>query len=123
MAENSHNHPKTSKPIQSQWVAENNMPEMPKPWDLQHDDNGRPQVLDTSDQLKSYASKCVSAAREQDLEAMRAVEEALEDTLQSLCWLAFGECRNVTERRVLTASQAEEKARAAIALLRERIES
>lgn len=41
--------------------------------------------------------------------------EALEDTLQSLCWLAFGECRNVTSRPLLSALQAEEKSRAAIA--------
>lgn len=29
---------------------------MPKPWDLQHDDSGRPQVLFTADQMRIYGA-------------------------------------------------------------------
>jgi hypothetical protein len=50
---------------------------------------------------------------EQNLrERVKALEEGLADAAQSLCWLAFGECRNITDRPLLTALQVEASARA-----------
>lgn len=42
------------------------------------------------------------------------LKETLEDTLQTLCWQCFGECRNITPRRILEPNEAEIKARAAL---------
>lgn len=38
------------------------LPPLPKSWDLQHDDNGRPQVLFTADQMREYARLAIAAA-------------------------------------------------------------
>lgn len=38
------------------------LPELPKPWDLQHDDDGMPQVLYTADQMREYGRACALAA-------------------------------------------------------------
>lgn len=58
----------------------------------------------------------VMRQRIERLEAVKAqMLEALEDTTQALCWLAFGECRNITDRPLLKAQEAEAKARAALA--------
>lgn len=52
-------------------------------------------------------------ATEQNLrERVKALEDGLADAAQSLCWLAFGECRNITDRPLLTALQVESAARA-----------
>lgn len=56
-----------------------------------------------------------------DEELMREVFDALGDTLRTLCWLAFGECRNITNRPLLTAKQAEAKAIASRRRLRQRV--
>lgn len=45
-------------------------------------------------------------------ERVKELEEGLADAAQSLCWLAFGECRNITDRPLLTALQVESSARA-----------
>ena len=44
-------------------------------------------------------------------ERVKELEEGLADAAQSLCWLAFGECRNITDRPLLTALQVESAAR------------
>lgn len=40
------------------------LPPLPKPWDLQHDDSGKPQVLYTAEQMTIYALTAVLAERE-----------------------------------------------------------
>lgn len=55
-----------------------NLPPLPKPWDLQHDDNGFPQVLFTAEQLRTYGRLCAEAEREacaKLCEAMWSVED------------------------------------------------
>lgn len=51
------------------------LPELPKPWDLQHDEDGRPQVLYTADQLREYAKQAAELERERILGLLRDVEE------------------------------------------------
>lgn len=48
------------------------LPELPKPWDLQHDEDGRPQVLYTADQLREYAKQAAELERERCIAAVVA---------------------------------------------------
>ena len=58
------------------------LPELPKPWDLQHDEDGRPQVLYTADQLREYAKQAAELERE-------ACERAVLDCAPRMPWSLF----------------------------------
>lgn len=52
------------------------MPPLPKPWDLQHDDDGRPQVIYTADQMRAYAQ---AVADERVREALERAAQICDD--------------------------------------------
>lgn len=71
---------------------------------------------------KSYADGKLPETRNPyaELEAeqakVRMLRETLTDVTQTLCWRVFGECRNITDRPLLTANQAEAVARVTLSL-------
>lgn len=81
------------------------LPPLPKPWDLQHDTNGRPQVLFTADQMQAYARTAIATAmgwptadrRSNDVLAYAANSGKVDGTgLTSSCSTSFNDERPST---------------------------
>lgn len=78
------------------------MPPLPKPYDLQHDDSGRPQVLFTAEQMRDHE---------------RTVAQEIANMAQSMAWVHKNAAMDTTES--LVAQRANQKICSALMALQD----